>query len=181
MRRAGGTAALSLGMALGLAGCRHKAKPVALPQTARAPIELETIPGPQPPPLIATVPGPEPAPLPTPPPPARRRRRATPAPAPATPVQVASAPEPAAVAIGSLSTGGDVTQQSQQQARDLIASIVKRIAALPGTLADAQKGAIRQVKQFLTQAQQALDSGDAEGAKNLATKAKLLMDDVEKK
>jgi uncharacterized phage infection (PIP) family protein YhgE len=96
-------------------------------------------------------------------------------------VQVAGAPDPAAVAIGALSTGSDATPQGQQQVKDLIASIVKRIAALPAKTADDQKAQLRQVKQFLDQAQQALTSGDAEGAKNLATKAKLLMDDVEKK
>jgi hypothetical protein len=130
--------------------------------------------------MIATLPPPQLGPLPVPPPPpARRRRRVVPAPPP--PVQVASAPETAAVAIGSLSTGPDATSQSQQQAKDLIASIQKRIAALPAATAAAQQTQVRQVKQFLDQAQQALTSGDAEGAKNLATKAKLLMDDIEKK
>jgi hypothetical protein len=96
------------------------------------------------------------------------------------PPQVASAAEPAA-AIGSLSSGGDSVGQSQQQAKDLIASILKRIAALPAKTADSKKGEVRQVKRFLDQAQQALNSGDADGAKNLATKAGLLMDDLEKK
>jgi hypothetical protein len=96
-------------------------------------------------------------------------------------VQVASAPEPAALAIGSLSTGGDAAPQSQQQAHDLIASILKRIAALPAKTADAQKKQVRQIHNFIDQAQRALNSGDAEGAKNLATKANLLMDDLEKK
>jgi hypothetical protein len=173
-------APLVLALTCGLAGCRHKTKPFVLPASAHAPIELVPIPPPEPPPMIATLPPPQLGPLPTPPPPpARRRRRVAPAPAP--PVQVASAPEPAAVAIGSLSTGSDATPQSQQQAKDLIASIAKRIAALPAATANAQQTQVRQVKQFLDQAQKALDSGDAEGAKNLATKAKLLMDDIEKK
>lgn len=171
---------LVLALTCGLAGCRHKTKPFVLPASAHAPVELVPIPPPEPPPMIATLPPPQLGPLPTPPPaPARRRRRVVPPPAP--PVQVASAPEPAAVAIGSLSTGSDATPQGQQQAKDLIASIQKRIGALPVATADAQKTQIRQVKQFLDQAQQALTSGDAEGAKNLATKANVLMDDIEKK
>jgi len=96
-------------------------------------------------------------------------------------VEVVSEAEPAAVAIGALTTGGDAAPQSRQQAQDLIASILKRIAALPAKTADAQKRQIRQVRNFLDEAQKALKSGDAEGAKNLATKAKLLMDDLEKK
>jgi hypothetical protein len=170
---------LGLGLALGVAGCRHTAKTLVLPAAARAPIELEPIPSAEPLPMIASVPAPELGTLPPPVTPARRRRVPA-APAPAPP-QVASAAEPAAVAIGALSTGGDAAAQSPQQVKDLMASIVKRIAALPAKTADAQKTQVRQVKQFLDQAQQALDSGDAEGAMNLATKAKLLMDDVEKK
>jgi hypothetical protein len=119
-------------------------------------------------------------------PPAPPRRR-TPAPAPVQPpvqppVQVAAnaAPDAGTAAIGALSTGGDTTPQSQQDAKDLIGAITKRIAALSSRKANAQKEQVRQVRHFLEQAQQALNSGDAEGAKTLATKAKLLMDDVEK-
>jgi hypothetical protein len=74
-----------------------------------------------------------------------------------------------------------VAPESLQQARDLIASILKRIDALPTKTADSQKKQVSQVRHFLDQAQKALNSGDAEGAFNLATKAKLLMDDLEKK
>ena len=97
-------------------------------------------------------------------------------------MQVASAPESAALAaIGTLSTGGDAAPQSQQQAQDLIASILKRIAALPAKIANPRSSRFSQIRNFIDQAQKALNSGDAEGAKNLATKAKLLMDDLEKK
>jgi gas vesicle protein len=95
-------------------------------------------------------------------------------------VQVAEA-APAELAIGTLSTGGDVTPQSQQQAQDMISSILKRISALSTKTAETQKRQIRQIRYFIKQAQQALNSGDAEGAKNLAIKASLLMDDLEKK
>jgi ribosomal protein S20 len=96
-------------------------------------------------------------------------------------VQVASAADPAAAAIGTLSAGGDSAAQSQQQARDLIASLVKRIATLSAKTIAAERRQISQVQNFIRQAQKALDSGDAEGARNLATKAKLLMDDLETK
>ena len=45
---------------------------------------------------------------------------------------------------------------------------------------DEQKAQVSKVKNFLKDAQDALKSGDAEGAKTLATKAKLLLDDLEK-
>jgi len=154
----------------------------ALPALAKAPIALEVAPSledliemPDEPEVVVAVP--EPAPVP---PKKAPVKKPVPPPTP-PPVQVASvAADPAVSAIGSLSTGGSSTPQSQQEAKDLIASIVKRIAALPAKKADAQKDQIRQIRHFLDQAQQALSSGDVEGAKTLATKAKLLMDDVEK-
>jgi hypothetical protein len=63
----------------------------------------------------------------------------------------------------------------------MISSILKQIAALSTKTTDAEKRQIRQIRHFLDQAQQALSTGDTEGAKNLATKARLLMDDLEKK
>jgi len=182
LRRVGRSSVLSLVFVAGLAGCHHKTPYVLPQQLAMAPIDLEPAPEPASPPMIASLPEPELPPPSLPPPPSRvTRRRPAPAKDPQPPVQVASAPESAALAIGALSSGGDSTPQSQQEAKDLITSIQKRIAALPSKTASQQKGQLRQVQLFLKQAQQALDTGDAEGAKTLATKAKLLMDDVEKK
>jgi hypothetical protein len=173
--------ALLLLIAVGLAGCHHKSKPLVLPQAATAPVELEIPPAPANPMMIQPVP--EITVVIPPPPPPRQPPRRKPAPAKEAqpPAQVASAAEPAALAIGALSNGGESTPQSQQQTRDLIAAIRKRLAALPARTAGQQKNEVSQVNRFLKQAQQALDSGDAEGANNLAVKAKLLMDDVEKK
>jgi hypothetical protein len=172
-----------LALALGLAGCRHKPAAFVIPSGAHAPVALETIPPPELPPVIATLPPPElePPSLPEPLPRLAPRRKPTPKEDTPPPVQGASAPEIAAVAIGTLSTGGDAAPQSRQQAQELIASILKQIAALPANTADAQKKQVRQIRNFIDQAQKALNSGDAEGAKNLATKAKLLLDDLEKK
>lgn len=175
------TSVLALMLVAGLSGCRHKPPAFVIPMGAQAPVDLVEIPLPEPPPLIAQLPEPEPVPFPETPPTAPvPRRRPSPAPKEEPPAQVAEA-APAELAIGSLSTGGDLAPQIQQQAQDMISSILKRIAALPAKTADAQKRQIRQVKHFLDQAQQALNSGDTEGAKNLATKARQLMDDLEKK
>jgi hypothetical protein len=182
--RAGRSSALALVLTAGLAGCRHKTVRFVIPQGAQVPIELATIPPPEPPPEIATLPPPEMSPLspPEPPKPAPRRR---PTPAPKEeaqpPVQVTSDTSSAALAIGALSTGGDAMSQAHQQTQDMITSIRKRIAALPAKTSDAQKKQLSQVGRFLDQAQQALNSGDAEAAQNLAIKARLLMDDLEKK
>jgi hypothetical protein len=173
---------MPLVLVAGLGGCHHKT-PLVLPQVSMAPIDLEVPPEPENPPMIADAP----APVVVAPPvvavqPPKKATRKKPAPAKeAPPVQVASAPEPATLAIGALSSGGESTPQSQQQAKDLIAAVAKRLSALPSKMASQQKDQVRQVNYFLKQAQAALDSGDAEGANNLATKAKLLMDDIEKK
>jgi hypothetical protein len=182
LARAGLALLLSALFVGGLGGCRRRALRPVLPLGSLAPIELEAATDPDSLPLIESVPLPELGPLP-PPPPAKPVPKKTPATKEEAqpPVQAAAAPESAALAIGVLSIGGDAVPQSQQTARDLIAAITKRIAALPSKIADARKDQVRQVRHFLDQAQQALNSGDAEGAMNLATKAKLLMDDLEKK
>jgi len=89
-------------------------------------------------------------------------------------------PAPEVAAIGALTAGGDTNPRMQQDAMDLIASIEKRLNALPAQKVEEQKTQISKVKNFLRQAQEALSSGDAEGAKTLATKAKLLLDDLVK-
>jgi hypothetical protein len=176
-------------LALGLTGCRRRIVVIVIPPVA-AQIALETPPPMANPPKITMPPPPEPevvevTPVMVTPPAPPKRKTPTPVPVPPPvqpPVQVASAgtPDAGEAAIGALSTGGDSAPQSQQEAKDLIGSIAKRIAGLSARKANAQRSQVRQVRHFLDQAQQALNSGDAEGAKTLATKAKLLMDDVEK-
>jgi hypothetical protein len=164
----------------GLAGCRHKVSAFPFPRGAQAPVALEEPADSDPPEMIADIPVPELPPISPPAPTPVPRRRPTPAPKEETPAQ-ATESAPVELAIGTLSSGGDLAPQIQQQAQDMISSILKRISALSSKTADADKRQIRQVRHFLDQAQQALRTGDTEGAKNLATKARQLMDDLEKK
>jgi hypothetical protein len=83
-------------------------------------------------------------------------------------------------AIGALTAGGDATPQTRQEATELIASNDKRLKALPANMVKAQRSQINKILNFQRQAQSALDSGDAEGAKTLATKAKLLLYDLDR-
>jgi len=175
--RAGAMSALCLLMAAGLGGCRKNVRVLVLPSTL-TPVQLDAADAPDE--EVDEVPLVELGPLspePTIPPP---RRRPAAAPKEEPPAQAASPAEPAAMAIGTLSTGDDATPQSQQRVQNLIASIGKRIATLSSTVAAAKRRQVGQVRNFLEQAQQALNSGDADGATNLATKARLLMDEVEK-
>jgi hypothetical protein len=179
--RTGLTSAFCLFLLIGTTGCAHKKLKSALPIGVLAPIDLE--PAPEPNTEIASVPPPELAPLPppAPPKPAPRRRSAPKEEQPQPPAQVASNVTPAPLALGVITAGADTTPESLQQARDLIAAMLKRVADLPASVADAEKKTVRQIKNYLNDAQQALNGGDAQGATNLATKAKILLDDLEKK
>ena len=93
---------------------------------------------------------------------------------------VAPPPSPEETAIGALTAGGEANPQTKQEAADLITSSEKRLNSLPPQKAEDEKAQVSKVKNFLKDAQEALKTGDAEGAKTLATKAKLLLDDLEK-
>jgi hypothetical protein len=174
-------AALCAGLLLCVCGCHKKVQAAPPLPPIQDPVALVSPPLPEPPPMI------EPPEVRMPPVPiasgvARpRRERRKPAAKPAPEPQVASA-EPLAEdsAIGALTSGGEANPRSQQDAADMIAANEKRLNALPAQIVDGQKAQISKVKNFQRQAQEALSSGDAEGAKTLATKAKLLLDDLSK-
>jgi ribosomal protein S20 len=62
----------------------------------------------------------------------------------------------------------------------LIAANERRLSGLPTHKVEAEKSQLSKVRNFQKQAQDALSTGDTEGAKTLATKAKLLLDDIDK-
>jgi ribosomal protein S20 len=176
---------LCFGLTVGLGGCRHRAQVVILPAVL-TPIALEEIPEPENLPMVEVQ-------LTNLPPvpvtasagkPKRERKKpaAKTAPVP-EPTQIASvtpAPSPEETAIGALTPGGETNPQTKQEAADLITSSEKRLNALSAQKTEEQKAQVSKVKNFLKDAQDALKTGDAEGAKTLATKAKLLLDDLEK-
>jgi len=178
-------ACLPCALSLGLSGCHHKPVVPPLPAITQ-PVALETPPSPAKPPMVEA----QPAKMPPVPVAAaggkvrtrHKNTKTTPSAAATPPAQVASveAPSPEQTAIGALSTGGDASPQAQKEAGDLIASIDKRLNALSAQKAESDKAQISKIRNFQRQAQEALSSGDAEGAKTLATKAKLLLDDIEK-
>jgi ribosomal protein S20 len=176
---------LCFGLAIGLAGCRHKPQLAPLPPIL-TPVALEDIPEPDNLPMV------EVTPVRLPPVPVsadagkpKRKKKQPPKaivpPEPVPETQVAAAtPSPEETAIGALTAGGETNPQTKQEAADLIASIEKRLNALSTQKAEEQKAQVSKVRNFWKEAQEALKSGDAEGAKTLAIKAKLLLDDLEK-
>ncbi len=66
----------------------------------------------------------------------------------------------------------------QQEVSGHISAVEHRLSGMPAATSDEQKKQVLQVRLFLKQAADALKTGDAEGADNLATKAGLLLDDI---
>ena len=101
--------------------------------------------------------------------------------APVQPVVQPVEPPPVETAkLGQLASGGNLNPQQQQEVAGKIAAVEKRMNDLPAAVADREQKSIAQVKLFLKEASDALKGGDVEGAKVLATKADLLVDDVQK-
>ncbi|WP_433965680.1 hypothetical protein [Tunturiibacter gelidiferens] len=178
--------ALWFGLAMGMAGCRHKQQLAPLPPVM-APVALEEIPQPDDLPMVeAPTEKLPPVPVSTEAGKPKKRKKqppkvvAPPEPTPETQIANAAGPPSPDAAVGALTAGGETNPQTKQEAEDLIASIDKRLNALPSQKAEEQKAQVSKVRNFWKDAQDALKSGDAEGAKTLATKAKLLLDDLEK-
>ncbi len=105
-------------------------------------------------------------------------------PAAQVPTPTASAaphPSSAASPIGQL-TEGDIsgTAQVQEETEKLIASTERGLTGLQRPLNAQEQETAKQIKKFLEQARQALLAQDAGGAKTLATKASLLLNELKK-
>lgn len=114
-----------------------------------------------------------------------RKPRPKPLPVEAAPNEVASvAPPPAPpvdeTLIGSLTSGGSDSSDRQHKAFDAITALEKSLAAVPQAKVRTQRGGVAQVQNFVRRAKGALKSGDSDGALTLATKARVLLDDLMK-
>ena len=99
--------------------------------------------------------------------------QATPPPAPAT----VGTPSP----IGQLTTGDSAMgEKAKRETADLIGGTEQGLSGIKRSLSTEEKVTAAQIRTFLKQAQQALDNGDMDGAHTLATKAKLLLDELTK-
>jgi hypothetical protein len=184
---AGKLALLLCGCCALVTGCHLQPKVPPLPPAALTPsLYLPAPPVPNLPPMVDPLPDilPDAAEGVTPTVKAKKpARRPVPAPADLTPsskpADTTPSGPPLASPLGSLSPGGASTPQ-QQQAGALIAETERRLDALPLDRINREKQQVSQVRLFLKQATDALHSGDAEGAGNLATKASLLLDDIAK-
>jgi hypothetical protein len=159
-------------------------------------------------PLASPLPTPsaQSVPLPPAPPPKKVRHRVktppvkpaetaqTPAPPPgAAPPQTAPAGPPTAQMtppqppvgttspIGQLTTGDSALgERTKHETADLIGVTQQGLNGIKRSLSTEEKVTAAQIHTFLKQAQQALDNGDTDGAHTLATKARLLLDELTK-
>lgn len=173
------------GLACGLTGCMHKRPKVPVLPAVLTPVPFENPPAPEKQPVLQAPPvelPPTPVAEAAASPKRERRRPVQKAVVTPAPTEEGAEPQPMTdeAAIGELTAGGATDPQTQQEARDLIASIEKRLNALPSQMVRRQRSQISKIRNFWLQAQAAFNSGDAEGAKTLATKGKLLLDDLEK-
>jgi outer membrane biosynthesis protein TonB len=169
-----------------LVGCVPKDKPQV---QALAP-PIEDTPPPKPsvapanlPPPVVSVPTPPPEPnananaqtAPPPKPPAKHKKPPAATPAP-QPTQQAATGDPSVSAIGQLSSGAPSDQR--QQTLDSIASTERGLTGITRSLNDQEQKTAAQIKEWLKQAHSALDSGDVDGARTLAAKAKALLTEL---
>ncbi len=169
---------------LSLTGCfLRKPKPApALPPPPAVAIETVSVP----PPTHPTEPEPEPEVVetpttpPPPPPPPRRPPRRRPAPTPAAPAPATTAAAtPPPVDLGQLTTGGEANNAALRQGtEDLLRAQQRRLINLSSSIAAAHGEQVEQARLFLRQADDAWKKLDVEGARTLATKAKVILDEI---
>jgi hypothetical protein len=83
---------------------------------------------------------------------------------------------PSVSAIGQLSGGASGDQRSETE--ETINATEKGVNGITRTLNDAELKTAAQIHEFLKQAREALASGDVDGAKTLALKAKVLLGEL---
>jgi len=91
-----------------------------------------------------------------------------------------AAPPPTATvpAIGVISSGDP--PNSRYQTEDSIAAIERGLNGINRSLNDSEQKTASQIREFVKQAKTALTSGDVDGARTLAVKAKALLDELTK-
>jgi hypothetical protein len=96
--------------------------------------------------------------------------------------EVAASGEPAAASpIGELTPGGTAGQAEKgKETNDLITNTENGLNAIKRPLSTQEQETASQIRTFLTKARTALSSADLDGAYILATKAKVLLDELNK-
>jgi hypothetical protein len=95
------------------------------------------------------------------------------------PSEATENPPPPASPIGKLTAGDDAASgKTKQEALNLIRQTEGSLSKIKHPLSRNEQTTAEQIRTFLAQAKQALSVGDSDGAQTLATKAKLLLDEL---
>lgn len=166
-----------------LAGCVHKTNTANIQPLAPP---IEDVQGPKPseapkdlPPPVVTIPSQPPAPdtstqTPEPPKPPVHHKKPV-----SKPTQQASNENPGVSAIGQLSSGAPLDLRHQT-----LSSILSTESGFNGihrSLSAQEQKTAAQIREFLKQAREALNSGDVDGANTLVAKAKVLLGELQEK
>jgi hypothetical protein len=159
-----------------LAGCTHKNQvaqnqPLA-PPIVDTPPKVEPSPTNLPPPVISEPAQPDPAPATPPPEPVKKTVKHKKPTSPNT-EQASNGTE--VPAIGQLTTADPPVRQ---QADATIESTEKGLNSIKRQLSDQEQNTAAKIRELLKEARAALTSGDVEGAHDLATKAKVLLEEL---
>lgn len=162
-----------------LTGCFHKTQvaqnqPLAPPIEDTPPAKPEPSPTNLPPPEVTVPVQQAPVDVTPPPEPAKKTPKHK-KPANTNP-QVASNGTSALSAIGPLSTADP--PDLRQETDSLIESTEKALNGINRKLNDQEQKTAAQIREFLKQAREAVTAGDLDGANHLATKAKVLLDEL---
>ena len=195
MKTACGAAVIFVSL-VSISGCKHKTVAAPPPQ-AQAPASppsnmahTPTLPALPPPstPNVVVATTEEPAPEPVHPHKVQRHKPAAAKPAAPTDTattsqageKVASAtPTPDVSPIGQLSSSGESTgSQGRHDIEQLINNTENGLNGIKRSLSADEQLTSAQIKTFLTKAKQALVDNDLDGAQTLATKAKVLLDEL---
>jgi hypothetical protein len=99
----------------------------------------------------------------------------------AAPPQQPPATNGTASPIGQLTTGDSAMgEKAKHETEDLINDTLQGVNAIKRALSPEEQVTAAQIHAFLKQAQLALDNGDTDGGRGLATKAKQLLDELTK-
>jgi hypothetical protein len=165
-----------------LVGCTHRnaqqVQPLAPPIEDTPPPKPSLAPTDLPPPVVTVPPqtSSTDANAQTQPPPKPPARHKKPQQQPAQPTQQAATETSGVSAIGQLSSGAPSDQK--QQTSDSIAATERGLNGITRTLNDQEQKTAAQIREWLKQARAALGTGDVDGARTLAAKAKALLTEL---
>lgn len=161
-----------------MAACGHRQQRAQLPPLAPPDVVIPP-PSNAPPPPNETIPAKPTQEAPTPPQPASKPVVKKKKPKPANTTDQAANTSPEVSAIGNLSSGDPA--EFRRQTEDAIASVEQGLKNIHRTLDDTEQKTADHIREYIKEAKTAEGSGDIDGAHNLASKARVLLNELTNK